>query len=652
MINTYDNLDRLTEKRYNGSNDSVKIAYNTQGQTFAVKDTANSRYTKFTYDLAGRVVRSATYPTATMNGAFVTDMRYGYESKTNRLAEFSYRMPNQGSTTGEYRTANFNLIYGTGANIDRVTALQMQGENRIRFAYDGFGRVTNRTYSATGGESPRVTTYTYHDVGEDRTTSLVKTVNNSGLGEIGYTYDAVGNITQITKDGAVQESYTYDSLNQLKTVTRGGVTTEYSYQNGNITSVTQNGETVKTYGYTDSTWSDLLTSFNGQTITYDEIGNPLQYRDGMSFTWAKGRQLQSVTKNGVTTSYTYDENGLRLSKTTGGVTTKIYRTNGQMVGMNSSDGKDLMFLLDGSGNVYGLHYDHYSSETQTAAATYYFAYNAQGDVIGIYDASGTVVATYAYDEWGNCTVQVLAADSNGHSADSPDHIAQVNPFRYRGYFYDNETGLYYLNSRYYDPETCRFLNADNAISGTGESIQGYNLFAYCFNNSVNMADSSGHWPQWLKNIASSVKNVVDSTINGIKSVVASISNTLNSSHDANRRPNTGEPGSTYRAPNGDTRTYGPDGNPLHDYDHDDHGNPANHPHDENGGHNHDWDDGVRGPAYSMNWEAAAGLALVTISVVGIVAVAANDATGVGVADDFLFVPLGAGVREGLILIFS
>ena len=105
-------------------------------------------------------------------------------------------------------------------------------------------------------------------------------------------------------------------------------------------------------------WSDLLTSFNGQTITYDEIGNPLQYRDGMSFTWDKGRQLQSVTKNGVTTSYTYDENGLRLSKTTGGVTTKIYRTNGQMVGMNSSDGKDLMFLLDGSGNVYGLHYDH------------------------------------------------------------------------------------------------------------------------------------------------------------------------------------------------------------------------------------------------------------------------------------------------------
>ena len=219
---------------------------------------------------------------------------------------------------------------------------------------------------------------------------------------------------------------------------------------------------------TDNTWSDLLTNFNGQTITYDEIGNPLQYRDGMSFTWDNGRQLQSVTKNGVTTSYT-DENGLRLSKTTGGVTTKIYRTNGQMVGMNSSDGKDLMFLLDGSGNVYGLHYDHYSSEAQTAAATYYFAYNAQGDVIGIYDASGTVVATYAYDEWGNCTVQVLAADSNGHAADSPDHIAQVNPFRYRGIKLPWEDG------RWLSPvsaEAYRFLPRDPVRQPCLHSIVG------------------------------------------------------------------------------------------------------------------------------------------------------------------------------------
>ena len=257
--------------------------------------------------------------------------------------------------------------------------------------------------------------------------------------------------------------------------------------------MTQNGTAVKTYGYTDSTWGDLLTSFNGQTITYDEIGNPLQYRDGMSFTWAKGRQLQGITKDGLNASYTYDENGLRISKTVNGITTKIFRTNGQPVGMNMSDGKDVTFILDGDGNVYGVHYDHYSFD-QLCSATYYFAFNAQGDVIGIYDFDGRMIATYDYDEWGNCTVHALSTDRNGHEVDSPDHVAYVNPFRYRGYFYDAETGFYYLNSRYYDPGTGRFINSDNVVSGTGESVQGYNTFAYCFNNPVNLSDENGNWP--------------------------------------------------------------------------------------------------------------------------------------------------------------
>ena len=389
----------------------------------------------------------------------------------------------------------------------------MHNVNRIEFTYDGFGRVTGRTYSNTSGATRRVTTYTYQDVGTDKTTTLLKSVNNSGFGELGYEYDAVGNITQITKNGTVQETYTYDALNQLKTVTHNGITTEYNYQNGNITSVTQNGTVIKTYGYTNSSWSDLLTSFNGQTITYDEIGNPLQYRDGMSFTWAKGRQLQSVTKDGLTASYTYDENGLRLSKTVNGVTTNIFRTNGQMVGMNSSDGKDMTFMLDGNGNVYGVHYDHYSSN-QPKSETYYFAYNAQGDVIGIYEFSGRLMATYDYDEWGNCTVNMLAADNNGHAVDSPDHIAYANPFRYRGYFYDAETGFYYLNSRYYDPGTGRFVNADGFVQ-TGQGILDKNMFAYCGNNPVNRTDSNGNsWSdikKWFCDKWNAVKSWANNT---------------------------------------------------------------------------------------------------------------------------------------------
>lgn len=93
------------------------------------------------------------------------------------------------------------------------------------------------------------------------------------------------------------------------------------------------------------------------------------------------------------------------------------------------------------------------------------------------------MAAYDYDEWGNCTVNVLAADSNGHAIDSPDHIAHVNPFRYRGYFYDAETGFYYLNSRYYDPGTGRFLCSDG-IYDIQEGLFSHNMYLYCENNSI------------------------------------------------------------------------------------------------------------------------------------------------------------------------
>ena len=215
-----------------------------------------------------------------------------------------------------------------------------------------------------------------------------------------------------------------------------------------------------------------------------------------------------------------------------------------------------------------------------------------------------------------------------------------------------ETGFYYVSSRYYDPEIGRWINADNRISGVGGNILGYNMFAYCMNNPVNMSDPSGNWPKWIETAANWVNNNI---IQPVKNFFSSPkqSNVVNaSSHDANRRPYNGEPGSTYTAPNGDSRTYGPDGTPEHDYDHDDHGRPDKHPHDPNGGHNHDWENGVRGPAYSVGWEPLAGAALVTVCVIGIVVVDADDATGIGVADDFLFGPLGAGVGEGLILIFG
>ena len=117
---------------------------------------------------------------------------------------------------------------------------------------------------------------------------------------------------------------------------------------------------------------------------------------------------------------------------------------------------------------------------QTGGATYYYVTNLQGDVVALLDASGSTVASYAYDPYG----KVLSAEGT---------MAETNPLRYRGYYYDAETGLYYLMSRYYDPATCRFVNADGYAS-TGQGITGYNMFSYCNDNPISLCDSDGTVP--------------------------------------------------------------------------------------------------------------------------------------------------------------
>ncbi len=139
----------------------------------------------------------------------------------------------------------------------------------------------------------------------------------------------------------------------------------------------------------------------------------------------------------------------------------------------------IWYTYDENGLVTGFRYN---------GAEYYYFRNAQNDIIGIINSSGTVVANYTYDSWGN---HISITDGNGNNvASNPNHIANINPFRYRGYYYDTETGLYYLNSRYYDANVGRFLNADGYVS-TGQGVLGYNMFAYCLNNPINMADYNG-----------------------------------------------------------------------------------------------------------------------------------------------------------------
>jgi len=144
------------------------------------------------------------------------------------------------------------------------------------------------------------------------------------------------------------------------------------------------------------------------------------------------------------------------------------------------DSSALWYFYDADGNPSGIRYKNGDSIND-----YYFVCNWRGDVIQIYNAAGELVATYDYDAWGRVTENATLADTQ--------NIAEINPIRYRGYYYDSETGLYYVNSRYYDPAVKRFVNSDDSsiVLDDQGKISQYNLFAYCFNNPANMEDKDG-----------------------------------------------------------------------------------------------------------------------------------------------------------------
>lgn len=321
---------------------------------------------------------------------------------------------------------------------------------------------------------------------------------SSDLRGFTYTYDASGNITKIVTEGtnvpqaALTKEYTYDALGQLATEVNGsGTTFGYAYDTaGNIRNITKDGAVIKSFGYTNPSWPDLLTSvtvggttkdilYEGQTQTsgVPSSGNPVTYYNGKdySFTWTKGRQLTSATVDGEQVSYTYDMSGVRSNKQVGDTTYTYTTLSGKVMRQTWGDNNALEFVYDDGNQPFAVIYKH----GQTTEL-YYYVLNAQGDVSAILDSSGKLAASYDYDAWGNCTVY-----------DSSDAaIGDLNPLRYRGYYYDAETGFYYLQSRYYDPAICRFINADGLFT---DGFVGSNLFAYCVNDPVNTVDPTGNF---------------------------------------------------------------------------------------------------------------------------------------------------------------
>ena len=278
-------------------------------------------------------------------------------------------------------------------------------------------------------------------------------------------------------------------MNQLVSVDDklNGKVYNYTYEaGGNLISETvtdSNGTTSNAYEYNNSNWGDVLTSYNGQNITYDEIGNPLTYRDGMSMTWKNGRQLATLTNGDTSISYGYDSDSVRTTKAVNGVKYTYAYLNGQLLYETRGDAK-FYYSYDANGILYNVRYTLTDGGTEYS---YYYTHNSRGDIVGIYNGVGELKAHYEYDAWGNV---ISITDNNGNAITNPNHIGNLNPFRYRGYYQDTETGLYYLMSRYYDAVTHRFINADGYFQ-SGGSILDANTFAYCANNPVLNVDPLG-----------------------------------------------------------------------------------------------------------------------------------------------------------------
>ena len=280
--------------------------------------------------------------------------------------------------------------------------------------------------------------------------------------------------------------WTYDKAGNIRS------RETYAYTTGALGSA----QRTVSYDYSSSSWGDLLTSYWGNSITYDGVGNPLTWGDYGELTW-QGRRLMSYSdsESGDDYSYTYNADGIRTSKTVNGVKHTYHLSGTQILSEEWTEDRVqhiLIFVYDASGQPIGM--SHF--QEGTLVDTYLYEKNIQGDVVAVYDYAGNLVVRYAYNAWG-------AVSETEYGSEYCEESFEVlcNPFRYRGYYYDTETDLYYLNSRYYDPAVGRFLNADGVdFLGTDEGLLSYNLFAYCLNDPVNRTDDSGNLSikNWIK----------------------------------------------------------------------------------------------------------------------------------------------------------
>ena len=544
----YDDKRRLSEVKLNGNVHSTFEYHENEtlnGVTVdrVVEKKDDKEFTTYT-DKRGRVIR-AGFPekvqidygynaagnvesmTETVDNNSVRSFAYTYngldkitsytekDHGTDKHKE-TYVYDNYGKLTEVKHDSGFTYRYGYKSSIDGEIDNISIGENIVvKPKTDVNGRNTGKQvlFANTQVETESISYVKFGDHATNLPSSIVfgkkGVINCSASERLKYSYDKMGNISAIFQNATLIVKYTYDKLNRIirednRTLEKTWV---FAYDNnGNIITKKETEFTLKE-NTEDCVFTEHLYEYDGDELVYYDgktccymvkTGKPSIYKNNNVY-WSGENILQYGNDK-----FTYDACGRRLTKNN---LVYTYDGNGKLI--RQSNG--LEFFYDHTG-VAGMKYND---------ATYIYRKDVQGNIIALLDSNGRIVVKYAYDAWGYHTVY----DSNGNINTDENFIGNINPFRYRSYYYDTETKLYFLKTRYYDPEVGRFISPDSIEYLDPETINGLNLYAYCNNNPVSNVDPNGNkWWHWVLGfvavVALAAVVVASAVITGGTSLVA------------------------------------------------------------------------------------------------------------------------------------
>ena len=457
----------LTKISY-GNGDVQEILYDKEGRIKSRRWNGQSTdAVRYEYDDYGTLEKE----TDLVNGRIDKDQ---YDM-TGRLIQSTTLEKNTGAS-GEPTVANTHTVQS------------------LEIGYDSYNRVNRLVQSLETAKTK--TGFVYGDASKAQRPGLSYGLTVDGTQRQSLAYDAMARCTKETvtlPGGQKRENcFTYGTLRHL--------TDTDSLPEGAVSTV----QTQDLFTYHTDGWKDQLLSWNGKSYAYDAGGNPTVLR-GMALTWGEGRRLKRIAATAGEVTFAYDSDGKRVKKTSGNTETKYYYNGSTLSGLvrtttgNTGTTKTtVQFVYDAEGKPFLLRLN--------GKTDYFYLYNGLGDVVGLVDSSNKVVVRYQYNSWGKVT---SSEDTSGVS------LATLNPFCYRKYVYDPETGLYCLGSRYYDPEVGRFVNADDTdvIFAKPQELYHKNLYVYCYNNPVVRRDLQGYFWETLFDIVSLGTSVVEVCVN-------------------------------------------------------------------------------------------------------------------------------------------